>query len=103
MERVYESKEECCGCSACFNICPVDAISMVADEEGFLYPEIDQDICIDCNRCREVCPFIKEGHFKEDYQPEFYVAKHKSNDVLKASTSGGAFTAISDIILAEGG
>ena len=35
--------------------------------------------------------------------PEFFVAKHKADDVLMKSTSGGAFTAISDVILHQGG
>lgn len=103
MEQVYSEKKDCCGCSACFNVCPTDAITMTSDEEGFLYPVISQEYCIDCNSCREVCPLITEGNYKEEFIPEFYVAKHKSKDVLNKSTSGGAFTALSDAILAEGG
>lgn len=103
MEQVYDEKKDCCGCTACFNTCPTDAIEMSADEEGFLYPVIDQDLCIDCNQCREVCPFIQDGHFKEKTEPDFYVAKHSKESVLRKSTSGGAFTAISDIILSQGG
>lgn len=103
MEQVYDKKKDCCGCSACYNICPTDAIEMIADEEGFLYPLIDQDLCIDCYECRDVCPYIQEGHFKEESEPDFYVAKHKDVSVLKKSTSGGAFTSISDIILSQGG
>ena len=34
--------EDCCGCSACFNICPVQAITMQEDREGFKYPKIDE-------------------------------------------------------------
>lgn len=41
MEReipvLYKRKEECCGCTACYAICPKEAISMVEDEEGFEY------------------------------------------------------------------
>lgn len=57
---------------------------MEADEEGFLYPLINQDLCRDCNECLEVCPILKEGHFKEEIKPDFYVAKHKDKDVLKS-------------------
>lgn len=28
-------KENCCGCHACYNVCPKFAINMVADKEGF--------------------------------------------------------------------
>ena len=40
MSTVFE-KNRCCGCSACSKICPVGAITMIEDEEGFLYPEIN--------------------------------------------------------------
>lgn len=103
MNSVYLKKEDCSGCSACYNICPSQAICMKADEEGFLYPDIDQALCIDCNRCIDVCPLNCEGNYKEKNIPEFLVAKHKCEEVLMNSTSGGAFTAISDIILREGG
>ena len=53
---LFERKEECCGCTACYSICPVGAISMSADEEGFLYPGIDPDTCIGCRQCIRVCP-----------------------------------------------
>lgn len=45
---VHNKKEDCCGCTACMNICPVKAITMVPDEEGFLYPFIDEEKCIHC-------------------------------------------------------
>ncbi|MCH4192004.1 MAG: 4Fe-4S dicluster domain-containing protein [Butyrivibrio sp.] len=47
----------CCGCTACYSICPRNAIKMAPDDEGFLYPQIDQKICISCYRCIQVCPF----------------------------------------------
>ena len=53
---LYERKEECCGCSACYSVCPVGVITMIADEEGFLYPEIDTEKCIGCRKCLRVCP-----------------------------------------------
>ena len=56
---LFVSKSDCCGCSACYSICPKGAISMVKDKEGFLYPEIDSNLCINCKMCSKVCP-IKE-------------------------------------------
>lgn len=53
---LYKRKEECCGCAACYAICPKAAIAMVEDGEGFAYPVIDGDRCIRCSRCMEVCP-----------------------------------------------
>ena len=56
MEQVYSSKEECCGCHACYSICPKHAIAMVMDKEGFYYPEIDSSVCVNCGLCKKVCP-----------------------------------------------
>ena len=53
---LYKRKEECCGCTACYAICPKEAISMVEDEEGFEYPQIDESKCVRCYQCIKVCP-----------------------------------------------
>lgn len=53
---LFERKELCCGCTACKAVCGVQAIQMVSDEEGFLYPEIDAETCVGCGRCKKVCP-----------------------------------------------
>ena len=57
---LFSRKEDCCGCTACYAICPKGAISMKADEEGFEYPQIDEKICVMCGICLKVCP-IKEA------------------------------------------
>ena len=103
MEQVYRRKEECCGCGACALACPARAISMEADEEGFLYPVIDQQRCLHCGACVRLCPFQAEGHGKHGEEPVFYAAKHREVSARLASTSGGVFTALSDVVLKQGG
>ena len=56
---LYQNRETCCGCSACMAICPKEAITMLPDEEGFLYPVIDEARCICCYQCLSVCAFQK--------------------------------------------
>ena len=51
---LYSRREECCGCTACYAICPQGAISMMPDEEGFKYPQIDKKKCIGCGMCIDV-------------------------------------------------
>ena len=51
------NKTLCCGCAACYSVCPVEAIQMVADEKGFWYPQIEESLCIRCQKCLNVCAF----------------------------------------------
>ncbi len=56
---LFDRNEDCCGCTACYAICPVKAIKMIPDMEGFEYPIIQEEICIGCRRCALVCPLNK--------------------------------------------
>lgn len=96
-----KEKKNCCGCEACVQRCPKSCITMREDNEGFLYPEIDKDICIDCGLCEKVCPVINQA---EERKPlAVYAAKHKDEQIRMASSSGGAFTAIAERVIDEGG
>lgn len=53
---LVKDKKDCCGCGACMNACPKDAVKMTEDREGFEYPEIDGELCIGCRKCVSVCP-----------------------------------------------
>lgn len=91
----------CTGCSACCQVCNVDAIRMHSDRHGFFYPVVDEEKCISCGSCERVCP---AGVTIDEKEPlEVYAAKHKDEEVLLGSASGGAFTAISDYVLSRGG
>lgn len=94
-------KIECCGCGACYNICPEEAISMKYDREGFLYPEIDEERCISCGKCRKACPSIS-GQYDHNPDPDCYVSM-ASDEVRKDSSSGGMFTLFAEYVLAHGG
>ena len=54
---LYSKRSSCCGCSACSFVCPVQAINMEPDEEGFLYPVINAALCVGCNQCVNSCTF----------------------------------------------
>ncbi len=92
MMPFLKNKEECTGCSACYNVCPKNCIQMIQDEEGFAYPEIVGD-CIGCKRCERVCP---KNNVQQEYNfpKTAYAACTKSFDVWKRSASGGAFSEI---------
>ena len=88
-------KEQCFGCEACIQACPVDAISLKEDEEGFRYPIINSGKCIDCGKCHKVCPYEK---MPEEHSDKKYVFGGYAKDVnIRAhSTSGGAFSVIAE-------
>ena len=94
-------KNECSGCTACMNICPKNAIKMVEDDEGFKYPKIDEEKCIQCGACYKICPNIKKNE-KNTIQ-EAYGVKHKNEKERLTSRSGGVFIALSDYILKQNG
>lgn len=100
---VQYKKEDCCGCTACITICPAKCITMVSDEEGFLYPKIDKEKCIDCGLCRKVCDFTTYHDWNAMPLPKVYATKQKSDQERAASQSGGMFAAVSDAILDMGG
>ena len=56
LPELYSKREDCCGCTACYAVCPVQAIVMRPCEEGFLYPVVDADKCVRCFKCISVCP-----------------------------------------------
>lgn len=102
MKTVYEQKFLCCGCTACQHICPQNAISMIEDDQGFKYPQIDFLRCTNCGLCKKVCPLVT---LKKPATPHYQVfaARHRNRDVLERSSSGGMFTAFSDYVLDKGG
>lgn len=65
---LYKKKEYCCGCTACYAVCPQNAIYMEADQEGFLYPIIREKICLRCYQCISVCAFKEAQKIKGFYK-----------------------------------
>lgn len=94
------NKKDCCGCTACVSVCPVQCIVMRRDrEEGFDYPVANPDICIGCGRCEEICPVI---HPHEPIFPQDTYAARNTDDMADSS-SGGVFPLLAGDVIAEGG
>ena len=96
-----KEKKDCCGCSACVQICPKQCISMSADNEGFLYPQVNTTICIDCSLCEKVCPIINQEESKEPQA--IYAARNSNENIRLKSSSGGIFTLLAEEIIKSGG
>ncbi len=98
-------KEECVGCSACYDICPKDAITMKVDSEGFRYPHVNLDRCINCHLCEKTCPVINSGKLNQTNvdSPVVLAAYNTDADVRFVSTTGGIYSALAGKVLSEGG
>lgn len=104
MMNVYNDKKNCCGCAGCEAICPVNAITMTADSEGFYYPKIDSSKCINCSLCKKVCAFQnKSNHLQKDNFPFVFSAKNKNIEIQMKSTSGGIFSILAKFIIQKDG
>lgn len=93
-------QDECCGCTACYASCPTKAITMQPDKvEGFLYPVVDEEKCIECGKCLRVCKNVKP------YQEEqhIYACWSKDDGLRSRSSSGGIFSLLAEQVLSLGG
>lgn len=94
-------KISCCGCSACQNACPQSCIDMNEDNEGFLYPTVNIQKCIDCHLCEKVCPILNT---KENRTPlKVLAVKNKNKNIVGKSSSGGVFFHLAQQVINDGG
>lgn len=92
----------CNGCHACYSVCPVSAICMQSDSEGFLRPVIDTTICTECGLCEKVCPILNPLPLPTS-DPRAYAAYNKNETIRLESSSGGVFTLFAEQCIREGG
>lgn len=94
-------KSHCCACMACAQICPKACIDIVEDEEGFLYPKVNQTECINCGLCESVCQFLSNN---ENAHPiQIYASKNKNDTERLKSSSGGIFSILANNVLEKNG
>lgn len=95
-------QQDCCGCTACAQVCKKGAIKMERDEKGFRYPITDIALCNDCGLCEQTCPILH--HAKESREPlHTYAVKHKNEQIRLGSSSGGVFTVLAQDTVRRGG
>lgn len=97
-----KDKKDCCGCEACYNICPSNCISMVYDEEGFKFPCINQEKCINCKKCEKVCPILHKNVLKNDFIKGYAAININLAERLQSS-SGGIFCLLATQVIDSGG
>lgn len=95
------NKKDCTGCHACYNICPKKCIKMKTDDYGYLKPYINQELCINCGRCKKVCQSVNKIALNTPI--DVYAAINKNAKDYKEATSGGIATIISKHIVSNNG
>lgn len=97
-------KKNCCGCTACYTICPKSAIQMKKDEEGFFYPVISLEQCVNCGLCEKICPMINDKANTSDEKGTIQIGIQNRNLKKRMeSTAGGAFSLIAEYVLENHG
>lgn len=100
MRQIFTDKKKCFGCGSCAAVCTAQAITMQRDEEGFLYPVVQEDCCMDCGMCQDICPAKRP---MKQVEGSFYAVRCKDEELLQKSTSGGAFSLLAREIKKQGG
>lgn len=98
--HLFNTKKSCCGCTACESICPKYAITMLPDENGFVYPHIDYSKCINCNLCQKVCSY--QNNLPSSSAKNVFAAVSQNTD-LSTSASGGLFASLAQSMLNDNG
>lgn len=99
--KIQDIKELCTGCGACSSSCPQSCIKMEYDEEGFYYPQINKDECIECGMCERSCHML--NHIDSNTRIKSYYGWLSDKDERYNSSSGGAFYAMAKYVLDKGG
>ena len=95
-------ESKCTGCMACYSACNSEAISITTDSKGFYIPEVNSELCINCNKCKRVCPSLNE-HDVFNFEQQAFACWHKDEKIRMMSTSGGVFTGLARYVLSKQG
>ncbi len=97
-------KKDCTGCAACANVCPIGCITMIEDNEGFVYPQVNSSECTKCGMCEQVCPIKKNKPSNTNAQtPLAYAVLNKDDSVRYKSSSGAVFPLLANYVLEKNG
>ncbi|PYG86555.1 coenzyme F420-reducing hydrogenase beta subunit [Ruminiclostridium sufflavum DSM 19573] len=88
---------------ACYSACKTGAISITTDCKGFYIPEVNSELCLNCDKCKIVCPSLNELSGSSDFQQQTFACWHKDEKIRMISTSGGVFSGLVRYVLSKQG
>lgn len=99
-----KKKKDCCGCLSCAEACPKNCIETITDGQGFLYPKVNESLCIDCGACENACPIINADNQTElGAETLSYACYNRNDEIRRNSSSGGFFTLIAEYVINNNG
>lgn len=95
--------KDCCGCGACVDACPKEAIRLLEDKNCYYNIQIDVSKCVECKLCEKQCHILHpEKLVRSNPQQVKPVAAWSLDDELvKHSATGGIFAQVASNMLAE--
>lgn len=101
MDNINIIGNKCVGCRLCECVCPKECISLIPDEEGFIYPSVDSELCVNCGICLSKCPAY--NYKNNNLVPKSYLFIASNQNILNSTSSGGFCTTLSREIILRGG
>ncbi len=98
-----QDKNKCNGCTACAAICEHKAISMQEDSEGFFFPVLDNDLCVNCGLCDKICPMGSDHQANSGKDQKSYLAISEYPEHYSKSATAGICTILARLFVENGG
>ena len=92
----------CTGCQMCAAVCPVKAIKIDFDKDGFYTPTVDMTKCVNCGLCVKSCYKYDTEVTVSRQHVGAWACKAPQKEILERTTSGGIAYLLADNAVKSG-